>query len=653
VSAEPIAGAAGVPPEELAVAQRVRQLQTLIEQTREVGVGGVLSAPTSAASQAPGEDFASALQAATAASAPTAYATTAGGLPPAGMSDSSAGGGAGSSEYSPLIEQAAARYGLDPAVLYGLIQQESGFNPSAQSSAGAAGLTQLMPSTAASLGVANPLDPAESIEGGARYLSQLMAQFGGNVEDALAAYNAGPGAVGQYGGVPPYAETQSYVAKVLANAEAYRQAHTDSSGAGGLGYVAGAPPGAPPGALAYAGALVTDSARTATAEGQQSTAGELRASGCEQVGRASILGTASDATTRSPQEARLLSLDGRPEGGASDTLPATEEGAPSSVAGGSAPAPGGESQPIGTPALGAASAPALEPEANAASAMSTQTASAGSPALASGPEAHAELAAMSAPVTPAGASVGPLARREARGSSVPATSDASRGERTGAPTSSADPSHAPAEGEESGIPAGSPAGPVTANERGASVPSVNTSTQSVLGGAASGQTVTFSVGASADADAAPTPAPGVPMQEIIDSIHATVAMAARQGMAQARIELLPRELGQISIRLSQTSAGLSARMSVSTVAGAQALTQGSSELRQSLSSLGVSLLRLDIGSFAQPQTREEGERSGAGPRGSGAPSATTASDGEEGTEQLEGVTTPLGIARGEIVDVLA
>ena len=111
----------------------------------------------------------------------------------------------------------------DPvALLKGLIKQESGFNPSAQSPAGAQGLTQLMPATAAGLGVTDPTDPAQAIEGGARYLRQQLDRFGGDASMALAAYNAGPGAVQKYQGVPPYAETQAYVRTVLANAEQYR-----------------------------------------------------------------------------------------------------------------------------------------------------------------------------------------------------------------------------------------------------------------------------------------------------------------------------------------------------------------------------------------------------------------------------------------------
>jgi soluble lytic murein transglycosylase-like protein len=241
----------GMSVDELAVMQRVQQLQTLVEAARRVAAGmpagtlGAASAASGTGAQTYGTDFASALQAATSAEAagvaePSAAADT-------GAADASSlagyagiaypsevayeptlqgeGTGGASGGYESLIEQAAARNGLDPAVLHGLIEQESGFDPSATSGAGAAGLTQLMPGTASSLGVANPLDPAESIEGGARYLGQLMSEFGGNTSDALAAYNAGPDAVQEYGGIPPYAETESYVSKVLGYAEAYRQDH--------------------------------------------------------------------------------------------------------------------------------------------------------------------------------------------------------------------------------------------------------------------------------------------------------------------------------------------------------------------------------------------------------------------------------------------
>jgi soluble lytic murein transglycosylase-like protein len=237
MSTQALGGAATVmPPGALAATQRVQQLQALIESARQVAAGGTLpsataSTPTTATTTpSAGTTFASALQAATDAdTAGVSGATT--GTEPAVLSSAGAGSETGG-EYEALVDQAAARNGLDPAVLHGLIQQESGFDPSAGSSAGAQGLTQLMPGTASSLGVANPLDPAESIEGGARYLGEMMSKFGGNTEDALAAYNAGPGAVQQYGGIPPYAETQSYVSKVLGYAEAYRQSHpTTTTGA--------------------------------------------------------------------------------------------------------------------------------------------------------------------------------------------------------------------------------------------------------------------------------------------------------------------------------------------------------------------------------------------------------------------------------------
>jgi soluble lytic murein transglycosylase-like protein len=133
-------------------------------------------------------------------------------------------GADGSTAFGAEIDAAAASNGIDPALLKGLVSQESGFDPNARSGAGAVGLTQLMPGTAASLGVTNPLDPAQSLQGGARYLRQQLDRFGGDERLALAAYNAGPGAVARYGGVPPYSETQNYVSSVMAKAAAYRGA---------------------------------------------------------------------------------------------------------------------------------------------------------------------------------------------------------------------------------------------------------------------------------------------------------------------------------------------------------------------------------------------------------------------------------------------
>ena len=116
--------------------------------------------------------------------------------------------------YGDLFRAAAARHGLDPALLAGLAKVESGYNSRAVSPAGARGLMQLMPGTAAELGV-DPLDPAEAVSGAARLIKGHLRSFG-SLELALAAYNAGPGAVRRFGGIPPYAETRAYVPKVLA-----------------------------------------------------------------------------------------------------------------------------------------------------------------------------------------------------------------------------------------------------------------------------------------------------------------------------------------------------------------------------------------------------------------------------------------------------
>ena len=112
------------------------------------------------------------------------------------------------------IRSAAEFNAVEESLIRAIIHAESAYQPDARSPKGAQGLMQLMPATAADLDVSNPFDPAENIDGGARYLSQLLAQFKGNVDLATAAYNAGPQAVNKYGGVPPYDETQEYVRRV-------------------------------------------------------------------------------------------------------------------------------------------------------------------------------------------------------------------------------------------------------------------------------------------------------------------------------------------------------------------------------------------------------------------------------------------------------
>jgi soluble lytic murein transglycosylase-like protein len=209
-----------------AVISRVSQLQAMLATGSPPAPTGTTATSTS---------FSTALQNATAGAGTTTLATPAStSASPTSTSSSLPAG----TPYAAEITAAATANGIDPALLAGLVKQESGFNPNAGSGAGARGLTQLMPGTASGLGVTNVLDPVQSLNGGAKYLKQQLDAFGGDVTKALAAYNAGPGAVQRFGGVPPYAETQSYVRIVQANAAAYRAGTTStpsSSTAGSTG----------------------------------------------------------------------------------------------------------------------------------------------------------------------------------------------------------------------------------------------------------------------------------------------------------------------------------------------------------------------------------------------------------------------------------
>ncbi len=125
--------------------------------------------------------------------------------------------------YAQMVRTAAAEHRVDPALVRALIHAESAFNPTAVSHMGAQGLMQLMPATAASLGVENAFDARQNIDGGVKHLAELLQAFDGNTRLAVAAYNAGAGAVRKYGGVPPYAETEVYVERVAILRQRYNE----------------------------------------------------------------------------------------------------------------------------------------------------------------------------------------------------------------------------------------------------------------------------------------------------------------------------------------------------------------------------------------------------------------------------------------------
>jgi|Deesub1362A_J573_1020465.scaffolds.fasta_scaffold00042_67 soluble lytic murein transglycosylase len=139
-------------------------------------------------------------------------------------------GGRRALRFDPLIRRTALQYGVDPLLVKAVIKVESDFDPWAVSHKGAKGLMQLMPETARHFRVRDPFDPVENVRAGVHYLKGLLALFRGELKLAIAAYNAGKEAVFQYGGVPPYAETQDYVRKVLAYYDLLRRHRTTAQG---------------------------------------------------------------------------------------------------------------------------------------------------------------------------------------------------------------------------------------------------------------------------------------------------------------------------------------------------------------------------------------------------------------------------------------
>ena len=203
--------------------------QELVNRIQEQAAARTAAASSSSTE---GADFAASLNEST--KALSSGSTDSNGSSASTQATSSASTMSSPQDYEAYFKEASETYGVATSILKSIAKAESNFNPSAVSKAGAIGIMQLMPSTAASLGVSNSYDARENIMGGAKYISQLLSRYQGNISLALAAYNAGTGNVDKYGGIPPFTETQNYVQKVLSYMNGSFETDYSSSGIFGL-----------------------------------------------------------------------------------------------------------------------------------------------------------------------------------------------------------------------------------------------------------------------------------------------------------------------------------------------------------------------------------------------------------------------------------
>jgi flagellar hook-length control protein FliK len=462
-----------------------------------------------------------------------------------------------------------------------------------------------------------------------------------------------------------------------------------------------APPGAPPGATPFHSALEEELARTAPAEGQQTKShqkgGEADAEATSASSHAhrhssgehgrppAVVPALPGASPIAPVAVTAPSVPDEPP---ATTKTTTSDAAGSSAAPSNALAPtAAEAAPVAEAPSDPAPAPVEAPTAGATpdpSALKPASSGEGKTTLTAAAPAPVSTQPTSTETSSASSEQAADDGNGAQGATPPAPGEAGLGIQVSGRTSRAtgfSPRDVATDDDDARVQAAGSPQPSEAREaitRAASAPAAAETTTatahtSTASTAAPALPATSSTAATSEplvapaqpaavqatdssASGAPLLASGVGMQEMIESIHATIELAARQGVSQARIALQPAELGEIRIHLTQTGDGLLARVTAETPAAAEALAGVRSELHQSLSSLGTSLLRLDINSFAQPEGRQGQGAGDASGSGSTRPGATTGPEGSidqlQATEAAD-ATPAAGPALGELVDVLA